>query len=111
MQEMPAGHPNLVRPSLDKVDLPHLCSDIKKYKEGGVLSDADIEWWDQFLASFEEKYGSVPEPTPAWPVDEISTFIEDRPAASEPAPVIPDIILKLHSTEKQPSREVCVVLI
>ena len=109
MQEMPAGHPNLVRPSLDKVDLPHLCSDIKKYKEAGVLSDADIEWRDQFLASFEE-YGSVPEPTPAWPVDEISIFI-DRVAASEPAPVIPDIILKLHSTEKQPSREVCVVLI
>ena len=110
MQEMPAGHPNVVRPSLDKVDPPHLCSDIKKDKEAGVLGDADIEWWDQFLASFE-KYGSVPEPTSAWPVDGISTFIEDCPAASEPALVIPDIILKLHSTEKQPSREACVVLI
>ena len=103
MQEMPADHPNLVKPSLDKVDLPHLCSDIKKYKEAGVFSSGDIEWWDQFLASFEQKYASIPEPAPAWPVDEISTFTEDCPPASEPAPVIPDVILKLHSTEKQPS--------
>ena len=34
MQEMSADHPNLVKPSLDKVDLPRLCSDIKKYTQG-----------------------------------------------------------------------------
>ena len=75
---------------------------IKKYKEAGVISNADIKWWDQFLASFEQKYASIPEPAPTW-ADEISTFIEDRPPASEPASVIPDVILKLYSTEKQPS--------
>jgi hypothetical protein len=106
MQEMPVDHPSLVRPSLDKIDLPHLCSDIKKCKEAGIFSDADIEWWDQFLASFEQKYASIPDPAPAWPVEEISTFVKDHPHASESASVIPDVILKLHSTEKQPSREV-----
>ena len=111
IQEMPAGHPNLVNPSLDKVDLPHLCSDIKKYKVAGVLSDADTEWWNQFLASFVQKYGSVPEHAPAWPVDEISAIVAKGSASSEPTPVIPDVILKLHSNEKQPSREVCVVFI
>ena len=95
---MPANCPKLVKPSLDKIDLQHLCSDIKKYKVAGVLSDEDVEWWDQFLASFEQKYDSVPEPIPAWPIDEISTFLEECPAANDPAPVIPDVILKLHST-------------
>ena len=51
------------------------------------------------IASFVQKHGSIPESAPAWPVDEISTFIESCPA-SEPAPVIPDIILMLHLTER-----------
>ena len=33
LQEMPTGYPSLVEPNLEKIDLPHLCTDIRKYKK------------------------------------------------------------------------------
>lgn len=101
---MPTGYPGLVEPSLDKVDLPHLHADIKKYNEAGVFTGTDFEWWQQFLSSFEDEYVSLPEPPPDCPLDEIFTLMQDPPPPSEAN--IPESILNLHSAQKRPSREV-----
>ena len=101
---MPTGYPDLVEPSLDKVDLTHLRRDITKYKAAGVLDGADFEWWKHFLSSFEEEYGSIPDSPPDCPLDAIFTLLQDPPPPSEAN--VPKLITDLHSAQKKPSQEV-----
>ena len=90
-------------PTLDKVDFPCLCNDIKKYKEAGILRDDSFIWWQQLLSKFMGTYGTTPDPLPTWPVSIISTFIKDPPTASEP--VIPIVITNLHAAQSKPLHE------
>ena len=102
--KLPIGSPNLVNPTLDKVDFPHLCNDIKKYKEVGILGDERFMWWQKFLSTFVKTYGTVPESLPVWPINEISTYIKDLPINNEPQ--IPTVITNLHAVHHKPLREV-----
>ena len=104
MQKLPVGHPGLVNPTLDKVDFPHLCNDIRKYKEAGILRDDSFTWWQQFLSKFVETYGKTPDPLPVWPMNIISAYIQDPPTNSEP--VISTVISNLHAAQNKPLREV-----
>ena len=74
-----AGYPSwcspLVEPKLEKIDVPHLKRDIRKFYEAGVFSDDDNEWWVLFFDSFMLKYGQVPDQAPPWPVDGFATAL------------------------------------
>ena len=105
LQKLPFGYPELVKPTLDKIDFPRLCNDIKKYKEAGILGDDSFTWWQQFLSKFMTTYGTTPASLPAWPVNTISTFMQDTPTNCEP--VIPALITNLHAAQSKPIRQVC----
>ena len=105
---MPVGYPNLVNPTLDKIDFPHLCNDIKKYNEAGILRDDSFTWWQQFLSKFMKTYATIPDSQPAWPVNIISTFIKDPPPTNSESG-IPTLITDLHAAQSKPLRKVCIL--
>ena len=52
LQETPIGHPSLVKPNLDKIDLQRLKGDVKKYEVSGALSRDACAYWKSFLGNF-----------------------------------------------------------
>ena len=100
---MPTGYPELVEPKLEKLDLPHLRNDMRKYRGAGVLGES-YDWWQTFLATIEDDYGSLPVTLPEWIMDRISTYLKDPPPRADP--VIPDKISEYHANQMKPSQEV-----
>ena len=75
LQDIPPGTPPLVARNLEKVDIPHLKTDIRKFNEAGVFSEEDIEWWMSFFDSFMLTYGQVSDQAPPWPDDGFTTAL------------------------------------
>lgn len=51
IQHLPGGSPSLVSPKMEKIDLPHIVSDSKKFQTSGVLCNEAGQWWNEFLES------------------------------------------------------------
>ena len=86
---------------LEKVDLPHLCRDIKKYSDAGVLNAESDEWWDEFLKTFIDVYGTVNADLPPWPLDALRSAATLSFIAKEVS--VPTVILNLHQSERHSS--------
>lgn len=107
----------MVQPALNKIDLPHLCKDIKKYSDAGVLNAESHKWWDDFLKTFKDVYGTVNADLPPWPLDALQSAA--KPSSTTKEVSVPTVILNLHQSEKEiprshnckhPSVLVCCIL-
>ena len=99
IQSLPIGNPDLVMPKMEKLDFPRIAADSKKFRDSGVLTSEAIQWWKQFIETFEVKYCQLPTPTPPWILDTIQQGIHAVPVKS---PVqLPEKISELRDTETQ----------
>ena len=97
---MAAGKPNLVTPSLAKLDLEALKRDNSKFRQNlpAAASDAWEEWLDKIdeLTFVPDEYD--------WPVEQLKNAVRAEPAP--PAAQLPADLLELREKEIQPTREV-----
>ena len=99
----------MVQPALDKIDLPHLCKDIKKYNDAGVLNAERHTWWDEFLKTFKDAYGTVNADLPPWPLDALRSAAKSSSTTKEVS--VPTVVLNHHQSEKEIPCEVMVLII
>ena len=100
-QSVPNGKPNLVSPSLAKLDLEALKRDIpNKYPQ---YAQAPSEYWKAWLRDVESKIISVPD-NYIWPVDKVKTASRTAPPPS--AAQLSGDLLELKEREIQPTPEV-----
>ena len=97
-----------MQPVLEKIDLPHLCRDIKKYSDAGILNAESHEWWDEFLKTFKDVFGTVNADLPPWPLDALQSAAKPSSATKEVS--VPTVILNLHQSEKEIPREVMTII-
>ena len=83
IQTYPTGYPNLLAPSLERLDYNKLCSHAKQYRQKCGISEAAQKWWDVFLldikANSSHVFHSV---VPEWPLQAIIDVL-DRENDSE----------------------------
>ena len=101
LQSVPSGIPELVEPSLLKIDLPHLILDIPKYERAGVFDSGVGEWWRSFLADFEAKYGKKPVLKPQWPLNLLGKVSGTDNTQSVVDPAISEAISLMHRNEQE----------
>ncbi|XP_068680383.1 uncharacterized protein [Montipora foliosa] len=102
LKSVPNGKPNLVSPSLAKLDLEALKRDIpNKYPQN--MPQAASEYWKAWLRDVESKIISVPD-NYIWPVDKLKTASRTAPPPS--AAQLPDDLLELREREIQPTPEI-----
>lgn len=53
LKSVPSTYPSIVRPSMDKIDLERLKSDVKKTVS--IYAKEDLPWWNSFF----EKAGNI----------------------------------------------------
>lgn len=97
-----------MQPVLDKIDLPHLCRDIQKCNDAGVLNAESYRWWEEFLKTFEDVYGTVTTDTPPWPLDALRLAAKPSSVIREVS--VPTVIQNLHQSEKESPREVITIV-
>ena len=73
----------MVQPVVNKIDLPHLCKDIKKYSDAGVLNAESHKWWDDFLNTFKDVYGTVNADLPPWLFDALQSAAKPSSTTKE----------------------------
>lgn len=101
----------MVVPDLSKVDLPHLQRDAVKYNEAGVFSPAANILWQEFLSDFQEKYGSIPEVTPAWYLDDLKRIRQSSGPPVKPAAKVSEQILSLHKSQTEQPKKVIICMV
>ena len=79
-QSVPSGKPNLVSPSLGKLDLKALKRDIPNKYHQNMLQAAS-EYWKAWLRDVEYKIISVPD-SYIWPVDKLKSASRTAPLPS-----------------------------
>ena len=105
-QSVPTGKPNLVTPSLVKLDLDALKRDIpNKYPQN--MPQAASEVWKTWLTRVESDLTSVPD-NYDWPLDRLKSCTKTAPAPS--AAQLPNDLLELREREIQAAPEVSVNL-
>ena len=87
---------------MNKIDLPLLSSDIKKYRKAEVFNDKTYKEWDQFLNGFKNTYAKLPLNPPQWPIDSLPASESPRDARVE----ISDNITSVHQSEIEPIQPV-----
>ena len=103
-QSVPSGKPNLVSPSLAKLDLEALKRDIpNKYPQN--MPQAASEYWKAWLRDVESKIISVPD-NYIWPVDKLKSASRTAPPPPPSAAQLPNDLLELREREIQPTPEV-----
>ena len=107
LQTIPPGIPDLVQPSLSKMDLPRLVLDTPKYCNSGIFHEDAKTWWSTFISNFEETYGSIPTVKPNWPLDIINSLEVNATPCVEPT--VPGNISTLHKNQMESQPEVFAV--
>ena len=102
-----SGKPNLVTPSLAKLDLETLKRDIpNKYLQN--MPQAASDAWKAWLEDVESELTSVPAQIYDWPVDKLKTARRTAPHRSDAQ--IPNDVLEQHCNggEIQPTPKVSI---
>ena len=103
-QSIPNGKPNLVTPSLAKLDVDSLKRDIlNKYPQNMPRVASDD--WRVWLENVETEIASVPDHYD-WPIEKLKAVTRTVPPPS--ATQLPDNLLELREREIQPTPEVSV---
>lgn len=103
LKSMPHGKPNLVIPSLAKLDLEALKRDIlNKYQQN--IPQAASDCWRSWLENVEREIAAVPD-LYDWLVDTLK--IAGKTAPLPLAAQIPNDFLELREREIQPTQEIC----
>ena len=55
LQSLPDGFPQLVPPSLERLDYSQLQKDIPKYETKCGLAHSAVQWWEMFLVQIADK--------------------------------------------------------
>ncbi len=96
----------MVTPDLTKVDLPHLQRDAVKYNDAGVLSSEANVWWQHFIGNFESSYGSTPEDTPMWHLEELVRIRQKSEPPPQHITSVPDKILDMCRSQTSQQQKV-----
>ena len=76
--------------------------DMPKYDDTGVFTAEVKEEWDNFLSTFSDCYGKVPDEEPTWILNEIAALIAERPSSpAQPQPAMPQKVQKKVSALAQ----------
>ena len=93
-----SGKPNLVTPSLSKLDLEALKRDIpNKYLQN--MPQAASDAWKVWLEDVESELTAVLAQIYDWPVDKLKTATRTAPHRSDAQ--IPNDLLELHCMERE----------
>ncbi len=71
VQTIPTGSPPVLTPSLHKQDIEQIRKDLPKYDDTGVFTPEVKKEWEDFLGTFNDRFGKVPFEEPPWVLDEI----------------------------------------
>ena len=91
--------PNLVEPSLDKIDLEHLLRDQPKYKPW--LSATAWEHWEEFMWHTED-LGKVQHCDSIWEIPKLTSAAITRPTHSESVSISSDTLALLAKETNAP---------
>lgn len=89
IQTYPTGYPNLLAPSLERLDYNKLCSHAKQYRQKCGISEAAQKWWNDFLLDIKTNNSHVfRSVVPEWPLQAIIDALDrendsERPAQNE----------------------------
>ena len=76
MQTIPTGTPNLVIPSLEKLDFTKLTNHAKQYRQKCGISEEAQTWWNNFLPELKDTCTNyLTQQLPEWPVPEITNAV------------------------------------
>ncbi len=99
VQTIPTGSPPVLTPSLHKQDIEQMRKDLPKYDDTGVFTPEVKKEWEDFLGTFNDRFGKVPFEEPPWVLDEIRELIAKRPCSPPPVPpVLPEKVKKKASS-------------
>ena len=106
-QSLPNGVPSLVKPSLEKQDIPQMKKDLPKYDAAGVYSREALQRSEKLLEDLPRKYGTLPECTPHWIVHDLRP-INQRITSSQPSVVIPEkVTQKAKAIQEHQQVNIC----
>ena len=91
MQTFPTGYPNLLSPSLERLDYNKLCSHAKQYRQKCGIPEAAQKWWDDFLPGLKVR----------------GTHVFHSVAPEWPLPAIADAVDRENQSERPTENEVC----
>lgn len=105
MQQLPVSDPDLVSPSLERLDFKKLQSHAEQYRTKCGMSEESQRWWTnmlQELKQFVDGYSSSSK-KPMWPIERLQIAGETLPSCSQSAgPIhLPDHISRLVNKEVQ----------
>ena len=101
VQSYPTGSPNVIPPSLERLDYKKLCSHAKQYCQKCGISEDSQEWWDSFLQDLDpegsHRFDCV---TPEWPLQALADEVRlgkdsEIPEDNEVRIIISHIITKI----------------
>lgn len=103
-QTIPTGTPNLVLPSLEKLDFTKLTNHAKQYRQKCGISEEAQTWWNNFLPELKDTCTNYNmQQLPEWPIPEITNAVAHAERLQPPSePEIPEHISELSARETGP---------
>ena len=108
IQSYPSGTPNLIKPSLDRLDYKKLSAHAKQYRLKCGISEEAQRWWIKYLQDLQTIVSKYPNQTPPqWPIQHLVGMAQHKdkdPRASSTGDSIdiselPDHVMALHQKE------------
>ena len=97
---MPTSKPNLIQPSLNKIDADALTRDLRKFQDN--YPKGVFEAWSQWVQNIDKLLQFRTEWE--WPLDILQNCDKVRPAIQDVA--VPDHLIALHEKETEETQQV-----
>lgn len=100
----------MVKPNVNKVNLPALSADLPKYHQHG-LSEVEVQWWKAYIQFLEDTWTQQQQCTEypdQWPLPDIIDIRKRaKTSVTHSAAYINQHISRLREAELAPAPEVC----